>query len=91
MKYDYAAMDDYYEDMLRASKDMQGQIETLMTAAHKLLVDSQGGFAKGYEEKADSIRDMFEFLNTEMQNKARTLQDMFIDMGNMDQKLGDGF
>ncbi len=92
IKYDYAAMDNAFEDMISAGKDMRGQVEDLMNEAKSLLDRMGGGFANGYEMKATEIRDLFfDDLNLRMENRAKQLNDMFADMGVHDQKLGDGF
>jgi uncharacterized protein YukE len=90
IKYNYAAMDDAYEDMLGAGKVMRGQVEDLMGDAKALLDQMGGGFADGYEMRAQEIRSLFDDLNLRMEQRAQQLNDMFADMGVFDQKLGDG-
>ncbi|MDR7274268.1 hypothetical protein [Catenuloplanes atrovinosus] len=90
IKYDYAAMDDAYEEMLQVSKNMQSEIEALMDDARELLAASDGTFVTEYNAKAGNISEEFTRLNEEMSFRANQLQQMFSDMGVFDQKLGDG-
>ncbi len=89
--YDYEALDDAYENMKRISDNMQVTCEGLTSDALRLLQESAGKYADGYDVKVKELNKLFEELNKMMADRTVELQRRVDDMNLTDIKLGDGF
>jgi len=90
IQYNYDAMDQAYENLLRATRAIEDGIETMTSDTGALLQRIGGQYAAQYESKVRVLKDDFDRLNGELTQRANILQDRFHQMGQTDIKLGDG-
>lgn len=89
--YNYAAMDQAYEEMLRAKNTIDNEIDRLSTDAQRVLQPMGGSTVDGYNAKLTLINTEIDSLNAILEKARIELQQQFDDMGQTDRKLGDGF